>query len=215
MSTSLGITIIDYDAGNLRNVQKAFEHLGYPANITKSPENIVGADALVLPGVGAFHDGMDMLERLNLVDAIKRAVLDNKKPILGICLGMQLFADSGDEGGHRDGLGLLPMTIERLRSNEMGIRLPHIGWNNIRIETKSKLFDSLSANPDFYFVHSYHAVCLDEGMIKATCRYGQTFVAAVERENIFATQFHPEKSQRYGLKVLANFTDYCQQVFKK
>lgn len=209
------ITIIDYDAGNLRNVQKAFEHLGCHTNITKCADDILRAEALVLPGVGAFLDGMAMLESLGLVEAIRHVVLSEQKPILGICLGMQLFALSGEEGGRREGLNILPMTIERLRSDKMGMRLPHIGWNNVYIDIENELFASLPKNPDFYFVHSYHAVCADKSIVTAICKYGQEFVAAVRKGNIFATQFHPEKSQRYGLKVLANFINCCRQQAKK
>lgn len=205
---SLKITIIDYEAGNLRNIQKAVEYLGYNAVISNQINAVEEADILVLPGVGAFHTGISVLENLGLIEALRKAVIKNRKPLLGICLGMQLLGREGHEGGKRSGLGFLPMTIHRLQSDKKGLRLPHIGWDNVVTSDYSILFSEIPEDPDFYFVHSYHAVCEDESIIAATCEYGHRFVAAVEKDNIFATQFHPEKSQRYGLKVLKNFMNY-------
>ncbi|MEW5767128.1 MAG: imidazole glycerol phosphate synthase subunit HisH [bacterium] len=207
---SLKITIIDYEAGNLRNIQKAIEHLGYKALISKQINAVEEADILVLPGVGAFHSGMNVLEGLGLIEALRKAVIKNRKPLLGVCLGMQLLGREGHEGGKRAGLGFLPMTIHRLQSDKKGLRLPHIGWDNVVASDHSVLFSEIPKDPDFYFVHSYQAVCEDESIIAATCEYGHRFVAAVEKDNIFATQFHPEKSQRYGLQVLKNFMNYCK-----
>ena len=209
------ITIIDYDAGNLRNVQKAVERLGYPSICSNKVEDIENADVLILPGVGAFNDGMDAIENLGLDTAIRKQVINDKKPILGICLGMQLFAQEGFEGGRRRGLALLPIVVSRLQSEEEGYRLPHIGWNNIAIRDKSLLFHGVPANPDFYFVHSFHAKCQDSEIVAATAEYGHRFVAAIESENIFATQFHPEKSQRYGLQVLKNFMSFCEGEMRR
>lgn len=206
----LSVVIIDYDSGNLRNVQKAFESLGYPSIISNSVKDIVTSDVMILPGVGAFHDGMDVIEKLELSHAIRQQVLKNKKPILGICLGMQLFAKEGFEGGKRPGLGLLPMVVDRLCSEEQGCRLPHIGWNNVKASSKSILFNGIQENPDFYFVHSYCVISEEETIVSGVAHYGHTFIAAVEYENIFATQFHPEKSQRYGLQVLKNFMTFCE-----
>lgn len=204
------ITIIDYDAGNLRNVQKAVEACGYSAITSRLAEEVESSDVLILPGVGAFQNGMGALERLGLCDAIRKHVITEKKPILGICLGMQLFAKEGHEGGRCQGLGFLPMVIEKLPVEEHGLRLPHIGWNSVDIKSSARMFDGVSPGPDFYFVHSFHAVCETEDIVAATCSYGQSFVASVERDNIFATQFHPEKSQRYGLQYLRNFLEYSK-----
>ncbi len=203
------ITIIDYDAGNLRNVQKAVEFLGYSANISNLKNDIKNSDALILPGVGSFKHGIDTLRKLDLVDSIRYEVLENKKPILGICLGMQLFADYGTEGGHNEGLELLRLSINKLDADKFGLRIPHMGWNSVKVNPAARLFADVNPLADFYFVHSFHAVPNDENLVPTLCTYGHEFVAAVEHENIFATQFHPEKSQRYGLQVLSNFLNYC------
>ncbi len=207
------ICIINCNLGNLRNVQKALEKLGESAIISSRPEDIEKADALILPGVGAFGEAMETMRELDLVEVIRQEVLDRKKPLLGICLGMQLLAIDGYEKGHHQGLGLLPMSVRQLQ-NEQNIpefRLPHVGWNNIAAKDKM-LFEGLPSDANFYFVHSFHAQCQDESIIAATCSYGQEFAAAVHRENIFATQFHPEKSQAYGFKVLHNFLNYVRSL---
>lgn len=204
------LTIVNYGAGNLRNVQKAIEHLGGRATISASPDEVARSEALVLPGVGHFQDGMASLASSGLDQALREAVLDRESALLGICLGMQLIADSGEEGGPAPGLGLLPMSVRLLESNEPGFRLPHIGWNEVRFRPDSVLFAGLPEGPDLYFVHSYHAVCTDQALVAATCPFGGGFAAAVERAPIFAVQFHPEKSQRFGLKILSNFLQYCR-----
>lgn len=203
------ICIIDCNLGNLRNVQKVLEKLGESAIISNRCEDIEKADALILPGVGAFGEAMETLRELGLVEVIRREVLDRKKPILGICLGMQLLAIDGYEKGYHQGLGLLPMSVWQLQNqqNISEFRLPHVGWNNIAAKD-TVLFEGLPSDANFYFVHSFHAQCQDESIIAATCCYGQEFTAAVHKENIFATQFHPEKSQAYGFKVLRNFIQY-------
>jgi len=207
----LSVTIVDYGAGNLRNVQKALEFLGCQAPIISNQvDDLAQAEALILPGVGAFHMGMQHLRDLGLDIALRVEVLEKRKPLLGICLGMQLLATEGHEGGRCDGLGLLPMVVRRLRCDGAGLRVPHMGWNNVCARRGATLFVGVPVDPDFYFVHSYHAECVDENIVAATCEYGQTFVAAVEHSNIFATQFHPEKSQRYGLQVLSNFLKHCE-----
>jgi glutamine amidotransferase len=199
------VYIVDYDAGNLRNVQKAIEFLGFCAEITDDARDVADAQCIVLPGVGAFKDGMAMLKNKGLDLAIQDAVLQEARPILGICLGMQLLAEAGYEGEYTQGLGLLPMVVERMNAEKEGLRLPHIGWNDIMATPGSVLFSGVPEDPDFYFVHSYHAVCKNRDIVAATAEYGQTFVAAVEWKNIFGTQFHPEKSQRYGLQIIKNF----------
>ncbi len=207
---TMKIAIIDYKAGNLRNVQKAVECLGRSAEVVREGTALADAGAMILPGVGAFGQGMDNLARAGFVDAMRREVLEKGKPILGICLGMHLVGTVGYEGGEFQGLGLLPMTVPRFDTSECGVRLPHIGWNSVDITPGSMLFDGVPQGADFYFVHSYHVACEDESMIAARCGYCYPFAAAVESGNVFATQFHPEKSQRYGLKVLENFLRHCE-----
>lgn len=211
---SLKIVIVDYDAGNLRNVQKAVEHAGAASIISNLHDEIKDSDVIILPGVGAFNDGMHNLKNLGLDTVLQSAVLEDKKPILGICLGIQLLSKEGDEGGQSKGLGILPMKVERLDSDEKGFRLPHIGWNEVFPKKDSILFQNVDTKPDFYFVHSYHVICEDETMVAATAHYGEDFVCAIEKDNVFATQFHPEKSQRYGLRVLKNFLNYCENYYK-
>jgi glutamine amidotransferase len=205
------LTIIDYEAGNLRTVQKAVEHLGFVALISNNLDVIKQSDALILPGVGAFADGMNTLERLKLVDLIRNFVKIDKKPILGICLGMQLLAKRGLEGGERRGLDLLPMEIKKFNFQDKQYRIPHMGWNNISIKKDSGLFKEIPNSADFYFVHSYYCESQDTSIIAATCNYGHDFVVAAENNNIFCTQFHPEKSQLYGLKVLQNYLVSCKE----
>ena len=209
------ITIIDYDAGNLRNVQKAIETFGYIPMISSEAEALEETDVLILPGVGSFKDGMDSLKSSGLHLSIRRQVIEKKKPILGICLGMQLLATEGYEGGKCSGLNLLPMSVQRLSSEQKGLKLPHMGWNSVFGFEQSVLFSGISDGGDFYFVHSYHAVCEDDSIVTATCEYGQRFVAAVRKDNVFGTQFHPEKSQRYGLKLLKNFLYYCESYISR
>lgn len=205
------VAIINCGSGNLRNVQKAFLHFTEDAEIYSDRTGIDEADILVLPGVGAFGDAMENLKRRDLVGPIREAVLDKKKPILGICLGMQLLADVGAENGPVDGLGLVAGTVEKLdvdgAANWAGRRLtlPHIGWNTVLPETGSRLFRDIPNESDFYFVHGYHFVPQSEDIVAARCDYGTEFCCAIETDNIFATQFHPEKSQRFGAKLVANF----------
>jgi glutamine amidotransferase len=205
------IAIIDYKAGNLRNVQKAIEYLGHSASVVSSGAEVTGMDAIILPGVGAFGQGMENLTAAGFVGALRSEVLEKGKPLLGICLGMHLLGEIGYEGGIIQGLNLLPMTVPRFNTVGCGvIKLPHIGWNSVDIMPGSILFEGIPQGGDFYFVHSYHVVCNDDSFVTARCDYCYSFVAAVERENIFATQFHPEKSQRYGLRVIENFLRYCK-----
>jgi glutamine amidotransferase len=204
------VAIVDYQAGNLRNVQKAVERLKHRANIAQSGAALAGADAIILPGVGAFAHGMENLARAGFVDALRREVLENGKPVLGICLGMQLLGTRGFEGGNTPGLDLLRMSVQRFDAARCKARLPHNGWNSVTIRRETRLFKGVPDGADFFFVHGYHVVCDDESIVAARCEYGYPFAAALERENVFATQFHPEKSQRYGVRVLENFLAYCQ-----
>jgi len=200
------IVIVDYEVGNFRNVQRAFEKINTETIISSDPDVISSAPAIVLPGVGAFRTAMDNIERLEL-----DSVLNNRAavgtPILGICLGMQLLAKTSTEGGGlRKGLGLLPMEVEQLSVQNTDLRLPHIGWNNI-----SQLFQGIETpDPDFYFVHSFRVIPTDASIISAICSYGNDFVCAAEWGSIFAVQFHPEKSQQYGREVLKAFAEISQ-----
>jgi len=203
------VAIVDYQAGNLRNVQKAVERLKRAAYIVQRGEDLAKADVIILPGVGAFGHGMVNLARAGFVEALRHEVLEKGKPLLGICLGMHLLGTRGFEGGERSGLGLLPMSVPRFDLSKRSVRLPHNGWNSVTIKQDSILFKGVPEGADFYFVHSYHVVCDHESMVAARCDYGYLFAAAVEHENIFATQFHPEKSQRHGLRLLDNFLTHC------
>lgn len=197
------IAIIDYKMGNLGSVKNAFDSLGIDTVITSDKEIIKSADKLILPGVGAFKMAMDNLKDLDLIDVIKEEV-NNGKPILGICLGMQLMFESSSEYGLTKGLGLLKGDIVHFKEN--GLKIPHMGWNNLIIPDDTTLFKGLT-NPYVYFVHSYHLVNTSNSYIKTNVVYGYEFTCAVEYKNIYATQFHPEKSGDVGLKILKNFGD--------
>ncbi|MFQ5732486.1 MAG: imidazole glycerol phosphate synthase subunit HisH [Planctomycetaceae bacterium] len=197
------IAIVDYGMGNLRSVQKAFETLGRSAAICGTPENIPSAERLVLPGVGAFRDAVGELTDRGFV----RPILDHiaaGKPFLGICLGLQLLFDVSYEDGVWPGLGVLPGEVVRFES-QPDRKVPHIGWNQLDVVGSPPLFDGIPAATHFYFVHSFHARPQDESAIAGRTDHGGPFVSAVACGNLFATQFHPEKSQRYGLKLLENF----------
>lgn len=193
------IAIIDYDAGNLRNVEKAFRHLGKEAVITDDKETILSADHVVLPGVGAFGDCMASIRAKGLEDTIK-TVVKNGVPFLGICLGMQLLFDESEENPGVKGLGILRGKIRRIP--DKGLKIPHMGWNDI--SCRGQLFEGLS-NPFVYFVHSYYLDAADKSVVSAVAEYGVKIEAAVEWRNLFATQFHPEKSGEAGLHILTNF----------
>ncbi len=196
------IAIIDYGMGNLRSVQKAFEFLGCRAEITDAPEMIARASHVVLPGVGAFEDAMKRLRQTGLDRAVLRAAGEGK-PLLGICLGMQMMFEYSEENGRFAGLGLLPGGIARLE--ERGLKIPHMGWNTLKTRS-CPLFDA-GDDPCVYFVHSYCAAQVGD-FTAATCEYGQTFTAAVCRGNVMATQFHPEKSGEAGLRMLRRFAEW-------
>ena len=199
------IAIIDYNMGNVRSVAKAFKKLNADFIISNSPQDIKKATHLVLPGVGAFGDGMANLKKLKLIELLEEEALKKKKPFLGICIGMQLLASKGEEHGQHYGLGWIKGTVRRFVVDEKRYKVPHLGWNNITIRTQKPLFSDIPDASDFYFVHSFHLVPEDQRVIAATCDYGETFVAAIKKDNIFGVQFHPEKSQTYGIKVIENF----------
>lgn len=201
------ITIIDYGMGNLRSVQKALETLGAEVNISSKKEDLKNADKLILPGVGAFPDAMNNLRERGLFDVIREEVIDNKKIILGICLGVQLLAEKGYELKECEGLGLIPGEVIKFDVEKYKLKIPHVGWNNlINIKKDCPLFKNFEENElSFYFVHSYHFKTRLEEHIAAECNYGINFTAVVHKDNVYGTQFHPEKSQRAGLKLLENF----------
>ena len=196
------ISIVDYGMGNLRSVQKAFEKLGVAAKIVTRPDEIAIAEKLVLPGVGAFRDAIHELQRQELVAPIKAHILADK-PFLGICLGLQMLFDVSYEDGEWPGLGIIPGRVIRF-SEHPELKVPHMGWNQLEIVGEPRLLADISRDSYFYFVHSYFVEPQDESVIAARTDYGQKFVSMIARKNLFATQFHPEKSQAVGLKLLGN-----------
>ncbi|ABA89922.1 imidazoleglycerol-phosphate synthase, glutamine amidotransferase subunit [Syntrophotalea carbinolica DSM 2380] len=204
------IVIIDYGMGNLRSVQKGFEKVGYSARVTDDPAVVAQADKLVLPGVGAFRDCMDQLTAGGFVEPILRHV-ESGRPFLGICLGLQLLFTESEEFGHHQGLNIIPGRVVRFPGDmqEQGevLKVPHMGWNQIDIQRPAPIFQGLDSGESVYFVHSYYVVPEDASVVAATADYGRTFCAAVWRDNVMATQFHPEKSQQVGLRILKNFGD--------
>ncbi len=197
------LAIVDYGMGNLRSVQKAFEHLGHAAEVTRDPERIAGAPGVVLPGVGAFGACMENLGRFGLVEPVRQAITSGR-PFLGICLGMQLLFEESEEFGPVRGLGILPGRIVRFR-RDPGRKVPHMGWNTIRMARRTPHLDGIDDGAHVYFVHSYYPVPADPAVIATTTPYGEEFASSVARDNVFACQFHPEKSQRIGLRLLDNF----------
>jgi imidazole glycerol-phosphate synthase subunit HisH len=197
------IAIIDYQMGNLRSVQKGFEKVGYAATITSDPEQLLQADKIVLPGVGAFGDAMAELERRNLIEPIRELVARGK-PFLGICLGLQLLFETGYEGGTHRGLGILDGEVVRFELPHE-FKVPHMGWNQLNIRRRAPLLEGLADGTHAYFVHSYYVVPRDQSVIATETQYGQPFCSMIWRDNLLATQFHPEKSQRHGLQMLDNF----------
>jgi glutamine amidotransferase len=197
------IAIIDYQMGNLRSVQKGFERVGFAAEITSDPQRLAAADKVVLPGVGAFGDAMAELRTRGLVEPI-RDMIAAGKPFLGICLGLQLLFDVGYEGGEHAGLGVLRGKVVRF-DLPVGFKVPHMGWNQGRFVRPAPVLDGLADGTHFYFVHSYYVVPEDPALVAIETTYGHPFCAMVWRDNLFATQFHPEKSQADGLRLLRNF----------
>ena len=199
------VGIIDYGMGNLLSVFHAVEHLGFPAGFCRKPEELAGCERLILPGVGAFRDCMNNLHDRRLVEPLNEAVLSRHVPILGICLGMQAMARRSFEGGEHAGLGWFAAEVVRLQPAEPALRVPHMGWNSLGRRAAHPLFAGVPADADFYFVHSFHLRCEKADEVIATCEHGGPVTAVVARANIFATQFHPEKSQTHGLRLLENF----------
>ncbi|HPC99896.1 MAG TPA: imidazole glycerol phosphate synthase subunit HisH [Acetivibrio sp.] len=200
------IAIIDYGMGNLRSVEKAFHFIGYEAEISSDKDFILNADAVVLPGVGAFADAMYSLEKNGMIEVVRK-VIDSGKPFLGICLGMQLLFDYSEEGGKNcNGIGILKGAIKQLPFGNL--KVPHMGWNCLEISRQSPLFDGIRKKTYVYFVHSYYLDADDKDIVIASTNYSINFAVAVQKGNVFATQFHPEKSGDVGLGMLRNFASY-------
>ncbi len=196
------IAIIDYGMGNLRSVHKAFEAVGAEAQVTSLVENILKADKVVLPGVGAMGPAMQKLQELALTGPIRKVIKDGK-PFLGICLGLQLLFDTSSEGGFIEGLKILPGSVERFST----LKVPHMGWNQVNVQpVGQKMFQGLSSGENVYFCHSYYVKPQNVSMAASLTEYGIDFVSAVAHENVWGVQFHPEKSQKAGLQILKNFT---------
>jgi glutamine amidotransferase len=199
------IAIVDYGMANLRSVQKALEHVGFSAVITGDPHEVARADKVILPGVGAFCDGMAKLNQSGLTPLILEHV-KRGRPILGICLGLQFLFTRGHEDGVHQGMNLFEGDVIRF-AHQPGLKIPHMGWNQLRLNRDCPIFRGVREGDSVYFVHSYHAVPKDRDLIAAETDYPTPFVSAIWRDNVFATQFHPEKSQRVGLTILKNFAE--------
>lgn len=197
------IAIIDYDAGNLKSVEKALTFLKQDCLITRDFREIAKADKVILPGVGAFGNAMEQLKKYEL-DKVIREVAEEKKPFLGICLGLQLLFEGSEESDGVEGLRLLEGHIVKI-PDSAGLKIPHIGWNSLNLQNDGRLFKNMKAEPYVYFVHSYYLKAKDEKIVTATTEYGTHIHASVEKDNIFACQFHPEKSGAIGLQILSNF----------
>ena len=204
------IAIIDYDAGNIKSVEKAFQSLGEDIVITRDREIILKADGVVLPGVGSFGDAMNKLKEYQLVDTIYE-VVNKKTPFLGICLGLQLMFESSEESPGVEGLGILKGKIVRIPDGKE-IKVPHIGWNNLTYPNAGRLFKEIPENSFVYFVHSYYLQAEDSEIVKAAAEYGVNIHASVEQGNVFACQFHPEKSSSVGMQILQNFINVVKGV---
>jgi glutamine amidotransferase len=206
------IAVIDYGMGNLRSVQKALEFVGAKVIVTHDINLILNADSVVLPGVGAFKDCMANLKKLELIDPIRKFI-DSGKPFLGICLGLQVLFEESEEYGPVDGLGILPGKVVKFTNGEAGLgkgsslKIPHMGWNQIKVKKDLPLFEGVGDAPYFYFVHSYHVIPENLEMIATVTHYGVEFVSGIQHKNIYAFQFHPEKSQTLGLSILERFSN--------
>ena len=204
------IAILDYDAGNIKSVEKALQLLGEDTVLTRDGDTILSAEKVILPGVGAFGDAMANLDRFGLTEVIHE-VVNRNTPFLGICLGLQLLFESSEESPGVKGLGILKGKIVRI-PEQPGLKIPHMGWNSLHIQNEGRLFAGIPEDTYVYFVHSYYLQAEEEKIVKATCEYGTMIHASVEQGNVFACQFHPEKSSRRGLQILKNFAAIGREV---
>lgn len=202
------LSIIDYGVGNIASVINMVKHVGGKTNIISTPADLANAKKLILPGIGHFDNGMECLHKNHWVESLNRAVLENKLPILGICLGMQLMCNSSEEG-ILSGLCWIDAQVKRFNFNKEidNFKVPHMGWNNVNIVRNNSLISAELKNQRFYFVHSYHVECNHKKDVILTAEYGKVFVAGFSRENIYGVQFHPEKSHRFGMQLIKNFLD--------
>ncbi|HSB32573.1 MAG TPA: imidazole glycerol phosphate synthase subunit HisH [Candidatus Sulfobium mesophilum] len=201
------IAIVDYGMGNLRSVEKGFQKVGVDAKVTSSPKDVENARAVVLPGVGAFRDCIRNLTELSLTEAIAKSI-QKGKPYLGICLGLQVLFSESEEFGRCKGLDIFRGKVVRFQISE---KVPHMGWNNVKIARRPPIFSAVPDDSFFYFVHSYYVVPDDKEIVAGTSDYGLTFTSMIWKDNVFATQFHPEKSQSLGLKVLSGFGEFVKK----
>lgn len=202
------ITIIDYNAGNIKSIQNMLKRIGAKSIISSSAEEIAQAEKLILPGVGSFDYGMKHLQQSGLIEILNEKVISNKTPILGICLGAQLLGNNSEEGIEK-GLGWIDMDIVKFDKSKMNeqLKIPHMSWNEVTVSKKSKLTEGLEGEARFYFVHTYHMQPKNENDVLTKSNYGYEFVSAVEKDNIFGVQFHPEKSHKFGMRLLQNFVN--------
>lgn len=202
------IGILDYGMGNVGSIWNMLRHVSQCEILNvKNSKDMETIDKMILPGVGAFDAGMELLASNGMIEGIQDFAITQKKPILGICLGMQLLGNKSEEG-KRQGLGLLDFDVVRFRTD--GMKIPHMGWNYVQIKNEVPLFQGIEEEENrYYFVHSYHAVCKENELSAMTCEYGYQFTAAVAKENIYGVQFHPEKSHAYGMKIMKNFAEVC------
>ncbi len=205
----MNITIVDYNSGNISSVVNSFKEVAHSKvdiEVTSDLKKIKSSDKVVLPGQGSFKSCVDALNKINgLVDTLNDFAINNKKPLLGICVGLQMFADIGYEETETKGLGWIPGKVCKIDNQNGKYKLPHIGWNQINIVKESKIFKNIENNSHMYFVHSYEFIPKDKNVISATTGYSSNIVCSIEKENIFGTQFHPEKSDKAGLKIIENF----------
>ena len=201
------LAIIDYGLSNLSSISSALEYLEIESKCTNDKKIILDAKGIILPGVGSFQKGIENLKQLNLIDTLNEQVEKKKIPILGICLGFQLMSNIGYEGKKQKGLGWIDAETKILQQTSTELRIPHVGWNECKRVNKSRLLNKIPEDTLFYFIHSFHVECRDQNQVVGISDHGQKFVAVFEHENIFGTQFHPEKSQYFGLQLLKNFFD--------
>jgi len=202
------IAIVDYGMGNNGSIKNMFKKIGVNSIITDNAEDLVKAEKIILPGVGKFDNGINNLKKMGLTEILNKKVIDEKTPILGICLGMQLMSEISEEGGNLHGLGWVDAEVRRFdfnRGQNKDLKIPHMGWNTVKHIRKHSLFSQMFEKSRFYFVHSYYMVCRDPYDIVTTTYHGMSFVSTIAKDNIFGVQFHPEKSHKFGMKLLSNF----------